>query len=165
MRRSCWSTLCRLGIILGMAVIAVPASAPGQDVRNESLGGYGASASGPETGMGMTGGTVIPYNGWFGGFMPSRMGGAASLSFRPFARSEIESTRPSFRLSPMAGGASSMSTGFAPSLGAAGMGGIGRMQPSSPSTRMGVMPPSFAYPFRQPPSLLGPSSAGPGMSM
>jgi hypothetical protein len=29
---------------------------------------------------------------------------------------------------------------------------------------MGVMPPNFGYPFRQPPSLVGPSS-GAGMTM
>jgi hypothetical protein len=30
---------------------------------------------------------------------------------------------------------------------------------------MGVMPPSIGYPFRQPPSLVGPPAPGMGMSM
>jgi hypothetical protein len=118
------------------------------------LSGYG----GAETGMGMGGGTVIPYNGSFGGFMPSRMGGSASLSFRPFARTEVEPPRASFRLNPMTGGAPSMSGGGSSS-------GMGGMPPTDGAARMGVMPPSFSYPFRQPPSLLGPSSVGAGMAM
>jgi hypothetical protein len=41
--------------------------------------------------------------------------------------------------------------------------GLGAMRPSgSGPGDMGVMPPSFGYPFRQPPSLLSTSS---GMSM
>jgi hypothetical protein len=46
-----------------------------------------------------------------------------------------------------------------------GMGsGVG-MRPSAPGG-MGVMPPRIAYPFRQPPGLLGPASgSGSGMSM
>jgi hypothetical protein len=39
------------------------------------------------------------------------------------------------------------------------------MRRMSGSRGMGVMPPSFGYPFRQPPSLLSPSAAGAGMSM
>jgi len=148
-------------IIGGVACFLVAAASPlhAQNFGSRSLGGYG----GAEAGMGMGGGTVIPYNGSFGGFMPSRMGGAASLSFRPFARTDLEPPRASFRLSPMTGGASSMSGGgFSSGMGEAGLGG---MPPTSGAAKMGVMPPSFGYPFRQPPSLLGPISAGAGMSM
>jgi hypothetical protein len=43
-----------------------------------------------------------------------------------------------------------------------GLGGMRRM-PGVGGPR--VMPPSIGYPFRQPPSLVSPSSAGMGMSM
>jgi hypothetical protein len=157
----------RLNILRGILGALLTASAPAhaQDLRDRSLGGYGASASDPGTGMGMTGGTVIPYNGSFGGFMPARMGGTGSLSFQPFARSEVEPNRPVFRLSPMTGGTASMSRGFSPSLGTPGAAGMRGMAPTFGTTRMGVMPPSFGYPFRQPPSLLDSSSTGLGMSM
>jgi hypothetical protein len=43
-----------------------------------------------------------------------------------------------------------------------GLGGMRRM----PSSRgASVMPPSIGYPFRQPPSLVSPSTTGTGMSM
>jgi hypothetical protein len=41
----------------------------------------------------------------------------------------------------------------------------GGMQRMSGAGRSGVMPPSIGYPFRQPPSLLAPSTPGMGMSM
>lgn len=149
------STIC--GVAGFLVIFASPARAQG--FRSPSLSGYG----GADSGMGMSGGTVIPYNGSFGGFMPSRMGGSASLSFRPFARTEVEPARSSFRLNPMTGGASSMSGGgFSSGMGETGIGG---MPATSGAVKMGVMPPSFAYPFRQPPSLLGPSSISAGMAM
>jgi hypothetical protein len=46
--------------------------------------------------------------------------------------------------------------------GGTGLGGMQRM-PSTGGT--GVMPPSIGYPFRQPPSLVSPSSPVMGMSM
>jgi hypothetical protein len=133
--------------------------------------------------MGM-GGPVLPYAGRFGGFMPYRMGGGSgsSLSFQPRGDSGMITNRTSFRLSSMSGsmsftgGMSSMSSGMGSALGSgsgalSGFGssggmGLGGGMSSMPGGRgLGVMPPSFGYPFRQPPSLLGPSSGGAGMSM
>jgi hypothetical protein len=122
-------------------------------------------------GMGMSG-PVIPYAGKFGGFMPYRMGGGGSLSFQTRGISPIASGRTSFSLSPMSGGMSSMSGGLGPgsrtfsSFGTqGGMGLGGGMNPMSGTRGMGVMPPSFGYPFRKPPSFLSPSSSCAGMSM
>jgi hypothetical protein len=135
-----------------------------------SLGGYGATRGNTDPGMG-SGGTIIPYAGKFGGFMPYRMGGGGSLSFRPLPTAMMGASRPSFSLGPMSEGMSSMSGRMGQGVGArlrtlsplgppGGMGGgVGPLMPG-----MGVMPPSFGYPFRQPPSLVSPSS-GAGMSM
>ncbi|HEV3165823.1 MAG TPA: hypothetical protein VGZ22_17475, partial [Isosphaeraceae bacterium] len=142
-----------------------------------SLGGYGGSMSSSPSGMGMSG-PVIPYAGKFGGFMPARMGGG-SLSFPSRDTSAMGTSRTSFSLSSMSGGMSSMSGGMgggARSLSSfgsrggmgldGGMGlGSGMVRPMAGAKGMGVMPPSFGYPFYQPPSLLSPSSAGMGMSM
>jgi hypothetical protein len=126
---------------------------------------------------GMTGGgPIIPYAGNFGGFMPYRMGGGSSLSFSSRGTSAIGSTRTSFSLSPMTGRMTSMPGGTGQSFGTgtrgfsffgsqSGMGLGGGMRREMPGMGgMGVMPPSFGYPFYQPPSLLTPSSSG-GMSM
>jgi hypothetical protein len=43
-----------------------------------------------------------------------------------------------------------------------GLGGMLRMPSPGGSS---VMPPSIGYPFRQPPSLVSPSTTGTGMSM
>jgi hypothetical protein len=43
--------------------------------------------------------------------------------------------------------------------------GRGGMQRVPGAGGMGVMPPSIGYPFRQPPSLVGPPALGTGMSM
>jgi hypothetical protein len=161
-------------------VIGVSAAhAQGSDARG-SLGGYGGSMSNLDSGMGM-GGSVIPYAGKFGGFMPYRMSGSSSLSFQSRGTSALGSMRTSFSLSPMSGGMSSMSGGTSPGFGAGGLSSFGSqgamgsgtglglggsgMQSMSRASGMSVMPPSFAYPFRQPPSLLTPASAGTGMSM
>ena len=123
------------------------------------------------------GGPVIPYAGNFGGFMPYRMGGGSNLSFSSHGTSAMESTRTSFSLSPMTGGMSSMSGGLGQGLGSpprtlssfgsqGGMrigGGIRQHTPGA--GKVSVMPPSFGYPFYQPPSLLMPSSSNAGMSM
>jgi len=139
--------------------------------QNRSLGGYGGAMTDVGTGMGM-GGPAIPYAGKFGGFMPYRMGGNTSLSFPARGASSPGTGRASFNLSPMSGGMPPLSGGVRPGMGA---GGLMSTSPGSqggtgfgtmPGSRgMGVMPPSFGYPFRQPPSLLTPSSAGAGMSM
>lgn len=141
--------------------------------EGRSLGGYGGSMIATGSGMGM-GGPVIPYAGNFGGFMPYRMGGG-SLSFQSRGTSPMASGRTSFSLSSMSGGMGQGlgmgSRTFAPlgSPGAMGLGsgmGLGGgMSTMSGTGRMGVMPPSFGYPFREPPSLVAPVSSAMGMSM
>jgi len=135
-----------------------------------SLGGYGAAPvySNPGMGGGGSGPMVIPYGGMFEGFMPSRMGGGSSLAFRSRPSAAMGSARTSFSLSPLSGGmGQSRGTRMAPAFGAPdGMRvgtGMGRRTPGLGG--MGVMPPSFGYPFRQPPSLVPSSAPGAGMSM
>jgi hypothetical protein len=141
---------------------------------SRSLGGYGGSMIATGSGMGMSG-PVIPYAGNFGGFMPYRMGGG-SLSFQSRGTSPMASGRTSFSLSSTSGGMSSMSGGMGQSLGMGsrtfsplgsqgGLGLGGGMSTMSGGGRMGVMPPSFGNPFREPPSLVAPASSGMGMSM
>jgi hypothetical protein len=118
------------------------------------------------SGMGMSG-PIIPYAGKFGGFMPYRMGASSSLSFPSRSASAPGSNRTSFSLSPMSSGMGP--GGFNGAPGAmrpgAGMGLGGGLQPMPGPRSMGVMPPHFAYPFREPPSLLSPTASGTGMSM
>jgi hypothetical protein len=88
----------------------------------------------------------------------------------------MSGNRPSFTIGPMGGAMSAMSGGMGQGFTrrpftlrpldlSGGMGqGVG-MQPTRGSRGMGVMPPNFGYPFRQPPSLISPSPAGTGMSM
>jgi hypothetical protein len=140
------------------------------------LGGYGATTSNAMAGMSGSG-PFIPYAGNFGGFMPYRLGGGSSLSFTPRGYSAMESAARSFSLFPMTGEMNSMSGGMGQISGArprtfssfgsqGGMGLGGRMRQQTPAAGdMSVMPPSFGYPFYQPPSLLTPASSGAGTSM
>jgi hypothetical protein len=144
------------------------------------LGGYGAVSGYANPGMGGSSPMIIPYAGMFDGFMPSRMGGGSALSFRSRPNAALESSRTSFRLSPLSGGMSAMSgspggfraigraTSPLGSRGRMGLGGgtgLGSMPRMRSAGGASVMPPSIGYPFRQPPSLLGPSTSGTGMSM
>jgi hypothetical protein len=124
----------------------------------------------------MASGMLIPYAGSFGGFMPYRMGGG-SLSFTAPGTAAIGVARTSFRLSPIAGGMTSMSSGIGQTFRARS--GTVTSFGAQPSTRLGggmgaqmtgpgnrsVVPPSFGYPFYQPPSLLAPAASGAGISM
>jgi hypothetical protein len=117
-----------------------------------ALGGYGATAGGMSGG-----GSMIPYAGNFGGFMPYRVGGGANLTLATRGTSMIGSSRMSFSLSPMSGGMSSR-------VGGKMSQGFGGMRPRTiGGGNMNVMPPSFGYPFYQPPSLVEPLSSGAGM--
>lgn len=155
---------------------------PSASAQGGGLGGYGAMAGGSGSAMsggggsgsGMGAGAVAPFGGRFGAAMPSGMGGGGGLSFRPRPSATMSSTRTAFTIGPMGGGMSGgMSQGsgrrpfILPNLGPAGLSGRGsgmrRQMPAAGG--LGVMPPSFGSPFRQPPSLLAPSSPGAGMSM
>jgi len=137
--------------------------------RGGSLGGYGASSG--LTGPGMGGGSVIiPYGGRTEGFMPGRMGGGSSLSFRPRPSVSMSGPRPSLILPPLSG---EMGRGMGTRLAIPSLLGSKGMSPGAGSFRLGtggasgsaVMPPSIGYPFRQPPTLLTPGSGAPGTSM
>lgn len=176
--RSTWRKVCA-GIVVGMfaALGAAPALAQSMTSGGRSLGGYGASMSADNPAMGMSG-PVIPYGGNFGGFMPYRMGGGGDLSFRTRGASTLGSNRVSFSLSPMSamgsmtgGMGSGLGGGSRPFATAGSQGSLGLGAGMSTGGRMatmpgtGVMPPSFGYPFRQPPSLSAPAAVGMGMSM
>lgn len=134
-----------------------------------SLGGYGAAPVYSNPGMGGSGGSmIIPYGGMFEGFMPSREGGGNTLAFRSRPSAAMGSARTSFSLSPLSGrmGRDLGARSFSPLGASAGMqvgSGMGR-RPAAVGG-MGVMPPSFGYPFRQPPSLVPSATPGAGMSM
>ena len=142
-----------LGVLAVVVVALSGASAKAQS--SGSLGGYGAAPvySNPGMGGSGSGAMVIPYGGMFEGFMPSRAGGGSVLAFRSRPSAAMGSARTSFSLAPLSGGMGMgrRKTGMTRGFGASG--------------RMGVMPPSFGYPFRQPPSLVPSATAGAGMSM
>jgi hypothetical protein len=81
----------------------------------------------------------------------------------------MDSRRTSFSLAPMSGGMFSATSGMRQGLitgpqSFRGMGpGSGMSRQSSGRESMRVMPPSFGYPFYQPPSLVEPLSTGAGM--
>ena len=164
--RVVWFGLTLIGAAATLGGLSAKAQMP-SSVEGRSLGGYGGSITETGSDMGMSG-PVIPYGGMFGGFMPYRMGGGSSLSFPTRGSSTPGSGRRSFSLSPMSGG---MGGGFgagsrmSSSFGSRTATGLDGMQSMPGTRRMGVMPPSFGSPFRQPPSLLSPSSGGAGMSM
>ena len=80
--------------------------------------------------------------------------------------------RPAFTIGPLGGG---MSGGMGPgrrpfnlqNLGSSGGLGLGNVprRPMSAATGVGVMPPNFGSPFRQPPNLLTTTAPDAGMSM
>lgn len=135
-----------------------------------SLGGFGGSSAGAMAGMGGASTMIVPYGGSFEGFMPGRMGTGSSPSFRARPGATMGARRGTFGLSPPSGGMSGMSGGIlggrsTSPIGSRGGMGIGGGMRRAPDARgAGVMPPSIGYPFRQPPSLVSPSS-GAGMSM
>ena len=145
-----WLTLLAFAALPGSSATA---QAPG------SLGGYGAMPGGSSPGMG-GGVRVIPFGGTNQVFMPGRTGGGGSpLSFR--SRPMMATTRVPFRLGSMSDG---MGPSIAPFSRSSSM--LGGMRAGGAPRRAmagsGVMPPSFASPFRDPPSL-SPGSA-PAMS-
>jgi hypothetical protein len=167
--------------VFPLLVIAVaglwPSSTKGQFVGSDrSLGGYGATAGRSFSSMGGGSAMVIPYGGMTEGFMPTRMGGGASLSFKARPVETMNPSRTSLSLTTLSGGISASSGG----MGRGGSSGFSMTGPLSsrgmrsggssflPATGlggMGVMPPSLGFPFRQPPSLMSPASGLPGMSM
>jgi hypothetical protein len=136
----------------GLFTVLTPSAVAQGNGPSGSLGGFGAASPYANPAMSVSRSMVIPYGGMFEGFMPSRMGGGGTLSFRARPTATMGSGRTSFSLSP--------------SVGGMGQGRGGRAGMSSRiDRRMGVMPPSLGYPFRQPPSLVPSTSQVSGMSM
>lgn len=173
--RSIGRKLLALLAVAGGSVALAPSASAQATGPSGSLGGYGAASTYASPGMGAAGSgpMIIPYGGMFEGFMPSRMGGGDSLAFRSRPSAAMGSARTSFSLAPLSGGMGrNRGASMAPALGGSGLGAPGGMRVGGAMGRrapgpggMGVMPPSFGYPFRQPPSLVPASTPGAGMSM
>ena len=155
-------TVLVLGGLLLLGTPSAVAQSPG------SLGGYGAASSFAGPSMSNGGPMIVPYGGMFEGFMPGRMGGGSSLSFRSRPTAVMGASRTSFSLAPMGRsmgtGSSSRDRMTSPFESRGGM-GLGGMSRSPIPGGRSVMPPSIGYPFRQPPSLVSPSGTVAGMSM
>lgn len=178
-----------LAAMLGSSIVQVIATSAAQAQGPGTggvLGGYGAMAGASASSMGssfnivdaggMGAGIIVPSGGRGGTIMPASMSGGGAMLFGTRASSMAAYSRTPFTLDVMRGSMGSMSRVMGRSSGrrafalsGSGLtGGIGTtgLRPSmSASPAMGVMPPSFGYPFYQPPSLLLPSSTGMGMSM
>ena len=117
----------------------------------------------------------VPFSS-MGGFVPYSPGPGGGLGVQPGMRTSgaqmqtggmgLMGTRPSLGL------IRSQVTPLAPissrGMGGGGMGSMGgliRRTPSGGSMGGMARPPVGSYPFRQPPSLVGPSTAAPSMSM
>jgi len=170
------SRILRLCLTLATAALLCAGRAGAQEWR--SLSGYSGSMTGVGT---SSGGSIIPYAGSFGGFMPARMSGASPLAFQPRTRPGLGSGRAPFSLTPMPSSTSnragsmggmrgtsrsrSLLYGDRMSTGGSWMSRPGLGLPMSGGPEMGVLPPSFAYPFYWPPSFSSALGLGPGMSM
>ena len=107
--------------------------------------------------------------------MPFRMGGGGTGVSFSSRNPGATGYRTSFRMSSITGGMpisagafgqnAGMRTGLSRTLSSSDRMGLGAgMNRSMSEDRGSVMPPSFGYPFYQPPSLLGPSWSFMGMS-
>ena len=156
----------RGALLIGAASILGGPAASGQA---PGLGGYGAMAGGAGSGSGMA--AVAPFGGRFAASVPATLGGGGSVTFRPRPTAGMGGGRTAFTIGPAAGmaGGSGLGADRRPfqlrEVGGGMAGTTMRRSGMAPATGMGIMPPSFASPFRQPPSLVPASSAGSGMSM
>jgi hypothetical protein len=172
------SAIC-IGWILAVGGGRATAQEPG---LGGILGGYGAmgGASGSYMGggfnildpSGMGGSVIVPAAGGMRVSMSPGMRGSG-LFFRSRPSSEIYSGRLYFGLDSMGGSITRMGERMGgrrpftlqPSTLTGGMGLGGGIRRMPAAGAMEVMPPSIGYPFRQPPSLVSPSTAASGMSM
>jgi hypothetical protein len=170
MRSRGWQVTYRFAIV-GLAML-------GDDlVQGQELGqGFGLSGA-----SSYSGGTssYLPFGATMGGFLPYNPMPGGGLGVQPGIRGYGMSMQPSGLRMPgsmsVIGQIRSTTTPLAPiGLGQMRSGPLQRMEsmngliPRSPArASMGgmVRPPVGSYPFRQPPSLLGPATAGPAMSM
>jgi hypothetical protein len=180
MRRSCLSRVVPwLGSIGLMAVWAGPARAQysgssGPSPSSARMSSSSFSGAGSYFGGGSS---YVPFGGAMGGFIPYSAGPGGGLGVQPGMRDSGLQMQPGgMRIlgsTPSLGLIRSTTTPLAP-LGISNPGGMGRSGMSgdlirrTPSGgRMEPMrrAPVGSYPFRLPPSLLGPSTSSPAMSM
>ena len=152
---------------------------PSSSMSSARASSSGTSAAGSYFGGGST---YLPFGGGTGGFVPYSAGPGGGLGVMQL-QGMSENLPPTgsgsiFMLGtrPTLGQLSGSLTPLAPiGLGAMGSPAGGPMGSTAtglinrPVSRGGMggmaRPPVGSYPFRQPPSLLGPASAGPAMSM
>jgi hypothetical protein len=150
---------------------------PGSGMSSTGASSRGSSAAGSYFGGGST---YLPFGGSMGGFVPYSAGPGGGLgvmqgmseTITPMgsAGMTLLGTRPALgrlggSLSPLVPiGSRAMSS---PAGGSMGLDGGSLIKRPAPRRAIGGMarPPVGSYPFRQPPSLLGPATAGPAMSM
>jgi hypothetical protein len=167
------------GCVLAFGCTRARAQDPG---LGAILGGYGAMAGSSGSSMGggfnvvevsgVGGNVIVPAAGGMGAPMaPAMRGGGLFFQSRP--STEFYSARRSYSLDSMGGGVARMAGGIGgrrpfalePSILTGGIGLDGGIRGLPATESMGVMPPSIGYPFRQPPSLVSPSTSNAGMSM
>jgi hypothetical protein len=144
-----------------------------------STGGSSRSSSAAGSYFG-GGSTYLPFGGSMGGFVPYSAGPGGGLGVMREMRENVTSMGPRETLMldrrPALGQMSGSLTPLtpigsgvmgSPAGGAMGSMGAGLIKRPASRGAMGGMarPPVGGYPFRQPPSLLGPATAGPAMSM
>jgi hypothetical protein len=121
----------------------------------------------------------VPFSS-MGGFVPYSPGPGGGLGVQPGMRGSgaqmqtggmgLMGPRPSLglirgQITPIAPISSRGMGGMGPGAGMGSMGGLIRRTPSGGSMGGMARPPVGSYPFRQPPSLLGPATAAPSMAM
>ncbi len=146
------------GRFVAITALVMMGVAMRSEACGQGLGGYGGTMSAPGVGP-----MLIPYGGSSEGFLPDRVGMGAPLRFQSRPSPMISAGRKEFRISSSPGlslGRSRPMAGF--DGGSALLGGRGRPQSRAAT---GVMAPRIGYPFREPPSLVGPPLGGMGPSM
>jgi hypothetical protein len=154
--------------------LTLPASAWAQEYR-PGAASYGVS---PSMSYSVGSAVYLPYGTNGGGFVPYSPGPSGGLGIQPRMMTGTAAGS--------AGAMTSMPGPGTPSLGrprgslaplepiaraglgiGGGMAGGPMIQRAAAARRMGAMarPPVGGYPFRQPPSLVGPASSAPSMSM
>jgi hypothetical protein len=180
-KRSLASAARWLGCIAIVALVAGSAraqysSSSGPSISSGTMPRYNFSGVGSNFGgsssylpFGGAGSSFLPYSPGPGGGLGVQPGTPDSGMQMPPGGMRMFDTRPSLGLIPSA------TTPLAPiTLGGMGSRSFGRMgsmgglivrPPAGGSMRGMARPPVGNYPFRQPPSLLGPSTTAPAMSM
>jgi hypothetical protein len=180
------SQLSCIGVWLGSLglFLASPAALRGQSFNTVSPGRGSSTTTAYNfsgTGSYFSGGSSIyvPFNG-IGGFIPYRPGPGGGLGVPPGMRTaggQVPTTgmgampgsgpvlgRTPGQIAPLAP-ISQGAVGSRPGGSMGSMGGLIRRSPSAAPMGGMARPPVGSYPFRQPPSLLGPAAATPSMSM